>query len=497
VNSTLVVHNLDKQYPGVHALKNLDLEIFEGEVHALLGENGAGKSTFMKIIGGEIHKDQGEIFLGENKVPDHYNTSVARSLGIAMVYQELSLVPAMTVAENIYLRQFAIGSPFGITKWKDIFKQADDLVSSFDLSIDVRAKVKDLGIATQQLVEILRATVGNPKVLLLDEPTSALAQNEIETLFDKIIRPMKARGVSIIFISHKLDESFAIADRITVMRDGEKVGTTNVDDTNEDKIISMMVGRQIEEKYFKRNAQINEIVLGVDKLSKQGLIHNCSFSVRAGEIVGISGLMGAGRTELAKTLSGIISPDSGTITLHGNSYIFKSPDQAIKKGIGYLNEDRHEGLVLQQSISPNITLANFSEIFSHGVLNRSTESEIGNKYIKEFSIEAWGEKQIVKNLSGGNQQKVAIARWVYANTEIFIMDEPTRGIDVGAKVEVYRIMDALVQAGKAIILISSELPEIMSLADRIYVMYNGTIVDELERKEFNEERIMRSSAGMR
>lgn len=493
----LEMRDLDKQYPGVHALKSLDLELRAGEVHALLGENGAGKSTLMKIIGGEIRADSGSLFLLGAKLPENYNTSIARNFGISMVYQELSLVPSLTVAENIFLGTFSKGSPFSRMKWKETFKQAQKQVDSFGLDIDVRAKVNDLGIASQQLVEILRATIGTPRVLLLDEPTSALSSTEIETLFEKIIKPMKKKGVSIVFISHKLEETFSIADTVTVMRDGEKVGTLAVRDATEDKIISMMVGRRIEKRYVKRKTPIGEVIMSVEGLAKEGLVENCSFHVCSGEIVGFAGLMGAGRTEMAKTLAGIYTPDAGKIMIKGKNVAIKNPKQAIHAGLGYLSENRHEGLVLQLPISPNITLANFREVFRHGILRSGIESGIGGEYIDKFSIEAWGEQQQVKTLSGGNQQKVAIARWVYANTDVFIMDEPTRGIDIGAKVEVYQIMGQLVHEGKAIILISSELPEVMNLSDRIYVMYHGAIVDTLDGDDFDTERIMRSSTGMR
>lgn len=493
----LKIENLSKSFPGVKALKNINFNLRKGEVHALVGENGAGKSTFLKILVGKLSQDTGNIYLNNKKVRIE-STKVAKNLGISMVYQEIPLVPDISVAENIFLgNQFLYKNRFiKIIDWKQTCEKASLIMKNYKLKLDVKTKIRNLSIGQQQFVEIIRAvSLKSLKILMMDEPTSALSDKEISILFEDVIERLKNLGISIIYITHKLEEAFRIADRITIFRDGEKVVTTNKCDINEDRVIQFMVGKTIKKRYIKEKVKIGEIVLQVNSLSLKGLIDNCKLELRKGEIVGIAGLMGSGRTELAKTLVGIYKMDSGEIIINGKRVNIKNPRDALKVGIAYLAEDRKESLVYQMDISSNITLSDLKKVFNHGILNKRYERKIGNSYIKKLHIETPSEKQKAINLSGGNQQKVVLARWLFRNIDIFILDEPTRGIDVGAKLEVYHLISKLLENGKSIILISSDLLEIVNLSDRVFVMHRGKIVANYAEDAINQENIMKSAIG--
>lgn len=487
----LVTRGISKSFPGVKALDQVDFTLNKGEVHALIGENGAGKSTFLKILSGNLQPDQGSIvYCGQQTAIK--DTQMARNIGISMAYQELSLVPGLSVAENIFLGNYYYKGNSLVIDWETTRQKAKEIVRSYGLDIDVTRKVNRLGVGQQQLVEIIRAVSRDVKVLLLDEPTSALSRDEIDLLFC-IMRSMKEKGTAIIYISHRMEEAIEIADRVTVFRDGAKIETLDIKDTNEDRLIELMVGRQIEQRYVKERVPIGNTILEVEDLTAEGLVKHCSLKVRRGEIVGIAGLMGSGRTEFAKALAGIYQTSSCTIKVDGKEVTINNPLDALNHGIAYLAESRSESMVYPLDIAKNITLANLREVYRNGVLDKKKEIQDGEDFIERLDIETPSVKQRTRNLSGGNQQKVALARLIYSNVDVFVLDEPTRGIDVGAKVEVYNLLAKLLQNNKAVILISSELPEIVSLSDRVYVMYKGSIVAEYVDDEITQENIMRSA----
>jgi len=500
----LEVQHVSKSFPGVHALKDLTLDVTPGEVHALVGENGAGKSTFLKILGGDQSPDSGTIlFKGLDLTRSggrhfNYNTHVARRLGIAMVYQQPALVPDLSVAENIFLGRYSYKPGGTQIDWKDTRRRARDLVDQYGIDLDVTSKIKTLGAGQQQLVEILRAVSRKVKLLLLDEPTSALSSEQVDILFNDVLGRMLKENVSIVYISHRLEEVFRIAGRVTVLRDGAKVATERIEDVDENEVIRMMVGRRIEEYYVKHPVPIAEPLLRVEGLRAHGLIADCSFEVRKGEILGVAGLVGAGRTEMAKAIVGLHRKDQGKIIVEGEEKRIDSPRDALTAGLVYLAENRTESLVHCLDIAKNITLARLKEVFRAGLmLNRNKESAIAEDFVNRMHIEATGVGQVVRQLSGGNQQKVALSRLIYCDAKVFILDEPTRGIDVGAKVEVYNLMYRLLRDGKAIVLISSELPEIVSLSDRVIVAYKGRIVAEYAGQEISQENIIQSATGRR
>jgi ribose transport system ATP-binding protein len=490
----LDVRGLNKSFPGVHALKDFDLRLERGEVHAIVGENGAGKSTFLKILSGELHPDAGAIQFDGKEVAIR-NTKAARTMGIGMVYQEVTLVPTLSVAENVFLGAPPKRGPLGAIDWATMYRQAEQRLGEYGVIADVQRQAREYGVGQQQLIETVRALSPELRLLMLDEPTSALSQEQIQILFDDVIRPMRKQGITVIYISHRLDEIFEIADNVTVMRDGEKIRTMPVNQTDEDTIIQLMVGREIEQRYVKEPAEQGEELLRVEHIRAEGLVSDVSLDARSGELVGVAGLMGAGRTEMAKCIAGLFHADGGRIYRNGREVSIKTPRDALENGIAYLAENRNESLVFQLNISPNITLADLSSVFSHGVLDAQRERQVGNRYIRELSIDAQGEWQRVLTLSGGNQQKVALARWLYSNVDVFILDEPTRGIDVGAKVEVYRLMNRILKDGKAIVMISSELPEIVQMSDRVFVLYKGRSVAEHRGADITQETIIRSATG--
>lgn len=477
-----------KEFPGVKALKGINFELKKGEVHALVGENGAGKSTFMKILSGAYSKDSGKVFF-EGKEVDINSPKVAQELGISIIHQELTLCHHLTVAQNIFLgREFVKGQ---ILDEKTQNQEAQRILDFLDIDIKPTQKVDELTVSKQQMVEIAKAISLNAKVIIMDEPTSTLSDREIIELF-KVINELKSKGTSIIYISHRLEELSEIADRVSIMRDGAMVATKDFKDLTLDEIIRLMVGRQVSEKYPKVETPRGEKILEVKNLSEKNILKNISFELYKGEILGISGLVGSGRTELARTIFGADLVDSGEIILHGKRIHIKSPSDAIKNGIVYVPEDRRlNGLALGLSVASNIMLANIDKVSSKiGVIDELKEIEICQKIVKDLQVKTPSLSQKVDNLSGGNQQKVIVGRWLVKQPEIFIFDEPTRGIDVGTKVEIYNILNRLKAEGIGIIVISSELPEILGISDRILVMCEGQLKANLETTKTNQEEIM-------
>ncbi|GMQ58824.1 sugar ABC transporter ATP-binding protein [Vallitalea sediminicola] len=486
-----------KNFPGVRALEQVDLKIEKGEVHALVGENGAGKSTLMLTLGG-IHKpDEGEILIEGERV--HFDSAHdANSKGISVVYQELSLVPNLSVAENILANRQPVGK-LKLIKKKELILKTKKMLKLFDIDyIDPMMLVKNLSIANQQVVEILKAISFNPKILILDEPTSSLTEIEVNRLFDNI-RMLKKKGISFIYISHHLHEIFEIADSVTILRDGKYICNANVKDIDEDFLIRNMVGREIVNMYGERkeDPKIGDTIFEVKNISKKDTYHDINFLVKQGEIVGFAGLVGAGRTEIGRGIFGAEPIDSGEIYLEGKKLRIKSPSDAIKHKISYLTEDRKtQGLYLDFSIKSNF-ISNKLDDFTSGIfikdnkVNRSVEG-----YIKEFGVVTPNADRNVSNLSGGNQQKVLLGMWFGIHPKVLIVDEPTRGVDVGAKSEIYELLRELASKGTAVIVISSDLPEVLGISDRIIVMKEGHIVGELSKEEADEENVIALATGV-
>jgi len=484
----LRAEGIDKSFPGVHALDHVDFNLKPGEVQVLLGENGAGKSTLMKIFSGTLIKDSGRIILQDREV-EIENPHHARDLGIGMVYQELSLIPSLSVAENIFLGRLPRRN-MGTVHWSRLYREAGELFDDFDVHVNPKQKIRVLGMAERQLVEIAKALSLKVQILLLDEPTSALSKEERERLFD-IIRNLQKRKVGIVYVSHRLDEVPQIGQRVTVLRDGKNMGTIPVKKADESTLIQMMVGRELKEKFPKEEITIGREILRIQDLTVKDKLENITLNLHEGEILSISGLMGAGRTEFARVLFGIDKLDSGEIFIEGNKVNIISPWDAIELGLGFLTENRWDGLVPRLSVAANITLASLSQLHNAGFLRRRNEKALAGRYINELNIHTSGLSQKVEFLSGGNQQKVALAKWICSHSKIMIFDEPTRGIDVGSKTEVFRLMSELIRRGVGIIMISSELPEVLAIADRIIVMCRGSITAEFKRGDATQEDILR------
>jgi ribose transport system ATP-binding protein len=487
------MRHIRKVFPGVVALAEVDFELKEGEVHVLLGENGAGKSTLVKILSGAHQKTGGEIVLFgvpvEIESPKH-----AQELGIGIIYQELNLIPSLTAAENIFLGREMTNS-LGLIDTNTLLSSARGLLADLGLRIDCDIPIKNFGIAQRQMIEVAKALSLNAKILIMDEPTSALSETEIKQLFDTIGR-LKAKGVSVIYISHRLEEIFEIGDRVTVLRDGKLVGTKIILETSQSELVRMMVNRELKEQYPRQRTKIGEEVLRVEKLNRRGTLRDISFSLHRGEILGISGLLGSGRTELARALFGADRIDSGDIYIKGERQKITSPRAAISLSMGFLTEDRKsQGLVLTLSVKENITLSCLHSFCKLGIINIKREEQEAASYMRNLRIKTPGLEQKALYLSGGNQQKVVLAKWLCSKAEIFIFDEPTRGIDVGSKVEIYQLMNQLTAEGVAIIMISSELPEILGMSDRILVMHQNEIAGELPAEKTTQEQIMRYALG--
>ena len=492
--SALEMRKITKTYPGVRALDSVDFEVAKGEVHALVGENGAGKSTLMKILAGAQPMDSGEILI--DGAPVHITTpQKAMELGVSIIYQEFNLVPYLNAAENIFLGREPKGRVPGFVNFRAMYAEAQKVIDRLGVKLNARTPVNRLSIAQQQMVEVAKATSRNATIIAMDEPSATLTEHELESLFE-LIRSLKQQGVSIVYISHRLEEVFQIADRVTILRDGRLVGTKPVAETDRDDIIRMMVGRELKEKIPKQAAQIGEPALTVKNLTRKGVIEDINFTVHRGEVLGIAGLVGAGRTELARAVFGADAIDEGEIRLNGSRVDIRSPRDAIRRGIGLVTEDRKAlGLILGMVVRENISLANLDSLTRLGFVNRREEKRVALKSIEDLMIKTPSVEQQVQNLSGGNQQKVVLAKWLFTQSKVLIFDEPTRGIDVGSKVEIYQLMNRLAANGVAIIMISSELPEILGMSDRILVMHEGKIAGELSREEATQEKIMRLATG--
>ena len=488
----LTMKGIDKSFPGVHALDHVDLEVCRGEVHALMGENGAGKSTLMKVLTGIYSKDEGSITY-EGREVEFTNPREAQDAGIVIVHQELNMLGHLTVAQNIFIgREFMKGALIDDKKMKE---EAKKLFDQLGIDIDPRETMSRLTVGRQQMCEIAKAISHDAKVIIFDEPSAALTEAEIEELF-KIIRELREKQLGIVYISHRMDEIKVITDRVTVMRDGGYVGTLITKDSTKDDIINMMVGRVIyEDPKSQSNVPADApVVLKVEHLNAGRMVRDVSFELRKGEILGFSGLMGAGRTETARALFGADPKEGGDIYVNGQKVEIKTPQDAVKCGIGYLSEDRKRyGIVVQKTVAENSTMATLENYMSGLFINKKQEKETAQQYVDLLKTKTPGVDQLVVNLSGGNQQKVVIAKWLVRNCDILIFDEPTRGIDVGAKSEIYHLMNELVAQGKSIIMISSEMTEILRMSDRIVVMCEGRKTGELDIAEATQERIMHAA----
>ena len=486
------MEGIEKSFPGVHALNQARFDLRAGEIHALVGENGAGKSTLMKVFAGIYRKDAGRIIYKGREV-DIPNPAAAQNLGISMIHQELNLMPHLTVAQNIFIGREPRRRIKFILDDRLINEQARQLIEMMHLKLDPRTRVADLTVAKQQMVEIAKALSFNSEVLIMDEPTAALTDAEIEELF-RIIRQLRDKGVGIVYITHRLEELKRISERITVMRDGHTIATVPTQEATIDQIISMMVGRTIYETAPELPEKQNQdVVLEVRNLSRGRTIKDVSFKLKKGEILGFAGLMGAGRTEVARAIFGADPIDTGEIYLDGHKVHIRSPRDAVRHGIGYLSEDRKRyGLTLGMDVESNIVLAAFDRFLGLlGWINAARSRATAQRFVEMLSIKTPSLQQKVKFLSGGNQQKVVVGKWLTANTRILIFDEPTRGIDVGAKSEIYRLLNDLARQGKSIIMISSELPEILRMSHRVIVMCEGRVTGELDIREATQESIMK------
>jgi len=472
----LEMRGIEKSFPGVKALSGVDLTVHRGEVLALLGENGAGKSTLMKVLGGAHQPDRGTILI------DGHETTYAtphdsQQAGVSIIYQEFNLIPALTVRENLFLGRETTSR--GFLRRREERQQAQALFERMGVSIDPEALCRDLSVSQQQVVEIAKALSQDARILVLDEPSAALTNAEVDRLFE-IIQDLKSRGLGLIYISHRLEEVFAIADRVSVLRDGAHVGSASIDELNKDKLITLMVGRELTEEFPARNITLGEPLLEVENLSRGEVVKDVSFSIRRGEILGLTGLMGAGRTETARLIFGADKRDSGVIKLAGEALEISHPRDAIASRIGMLTEDRKtQGLILKHSVRENFGLPNLQQFSAMGFIDQKTETKEFGTYVDRLQVKVPHQEQQAGHLSGGNQQKIVLAKWLARNCDVLIFDEPTRGIDVGAKHEIYQLMNELVADGKCILMISSELPEVLGMSDRILVMHHGKISGEI------------------
>jgi len=489
----LKLENVVKVFPGVRALDGVHLEIQKGEIHALCGENGAGKSTLMKILSGAYDITSGSIYL-EGKKVNFSSTKEAQNAGISMIYQEFNLIPYLSVAENLFLdRQHK--NKFGLIDWTRLNKDAERLLKKVGLKLDPKTIVHDISVAECQMLEIAKSLSLNSKIIIMDEPTATLSDEEIKCLFS-IIRKLKEEGISIIYISHRMDEIFNLSDRITILRDGKYIKTLYTKDTNYDEIVKLMVGKSITNLYPERNTVGDDIVLEVRDANLGSHFSKVNFKLHKGEILGMTGLMGAGVIHLSKALFGCYDYFHGEVIMDDKKINVKTPFNAMHNGISLVSDDRkNEGLVLIRSVRENITACSLGKTMKNGFINYKLEKEIVNRKIKQLNIKVSSMEQLVGNLSGGNQQKIVFAKVLETVPKILILDEPTRGVDVGAKAEIYQIMNELTEKGISIILVSTDLPELIGMSDRVIVMKEGIIVKELKREEVNQEIILAYAAG--
>lgn len=487
------MRGIDKSFGSNQVLKQAGFTLESGEVHALMGENGAGKSTLMKILTGVYTKDAGTVLV-DGKEVNYKNPQEAEKAGIVFIYQELNVMFDLTVEENLFMGK-EIHGKFGICDKKAMQKKAQEALNILGVNISPKTVMAELSVGQQQMVEICKALMSDAKVIIMDEPTAALTQSETVALF-KVIESLRKKGVSMVYISHRMEEIFELCDRITVLRDGSYIGVKNIPETNMNEIVKMMIGREIGERYPSRNVKIGKEVLKVKELTRKGTFHDVNFSVRAGEVLGVSGLMGAGRTEIMQAIFGNLSYESGTIEIDGKEVKISNPRQAMEHGIGFITEDRKtEGLMLDKSIRENISLCNLRRISKSSVISREAEKNMVAEAIKDLHIKCFGSYHECNNLSGGNQQKVVLAKWILTNPKILILDEPTRGVDIGAKKEIYSIINKLAAQGVAIIMVSSELPEVLGMSDNIMVVREGEVRGIISYEEANQERVMTLATG--
>ncbi|QGU95628.1 ATP-binding cassette domain-containing protein [Clostridium bovifaecis] len=493
----LEMEGITKSFPGVKALDGVNIKAYSGEVLALLGENGAGKSTLMKILSGVYKKDSGKILIeGEEVEPN--NIKEAEKLGVSIIHQELSVLPNLSVGENIFLGNEKFNK-FSRRINKSILRERSKaFLEQIGSKVDPDTLVRDVSVGEMQMIEIAKALTKNSKIIIMDEPTTALTEVETKKLFE-VIGKLKKKGIAIIYISHRMEEIFTICDRVTVLRDGQYVGDAKTSEVTNDDLIAMMVGRKLEEQFPYRKAKIGDIILRTENLQYKNKVNSVSFEVKAGEILGVAGLMGSGRTELAKVIFGEYRKEAGEIYVAGEKVKISSPQDGIKNGICYLSEDRKkEGLVLGMSVGENMTLSNLVSYENNlKKIDKKKEREDIEEYIKKLSVKTPYPEQLMKNLSGGNQQKAILAKWIMLSPKVLIIDEPTKGIDVGAKKEIYEVLNELKASGKAIIMISSDLPEVMGVSDRIMVMHEGKVSGILSHEEANQERIMKYAVGVK
>lgn len=487
---------ISKSFPGVKALQDVHIKAYGGKVLALLGENGAGKSTLMKIVSGVYKKDEGKIIVNGDEI-EIQGIKHAESLGITIIHQELSVLPNLTVAQNIFLgnEKFSKGTRKINKAWMK--ERSKYFLDQIGCNINPNTLVEDINLGEMQMIEIAKALTKNSSVIIMDEPTTALTDVETQKLFE-VIRKLKEKGIAIIYISHRMDEIFQICDSITVLRDGKYIDSVETKDVTKDDLITMMVGRKLEEQFPYKEVEKEKVLLKVENLSMKDKVKDVSFEIKSGEILGVSGLMGAGRTELAKTIFGDYKKDCGEIYIDGEKVNINSPKDAIKYGICYLSEDRkQEGLILNMSVAQNMTLPNLNSYENKMKrIDKKLEKREVEEYIKKLSIKTPSQEQLVKNLSGGNQQKVILAKWLMRSPKVLIVDEPTKGIDVGAKKEIYEVLNKLKSMGKAVIMISSDMAEILGVSDRVMVMHEGKVTGELKREEATQESIMKYAIGV-
>ena len=491
----LEMDNIEKTFPGVQALKGVELKVAPGEIHALMGENGSGKSTLMKIVMGIYHRDKGLIRLYGKEVSFN-NPSQALEQGIAMIHQEFSSVMDMEIAENIFMGREIRKNVSFLVNLKEMRKQAKILLQEFGLYLEAETPMRNLSVGQRQLVEIIRAVSCNAKIIIMDEPTSAITENEVDVLFSHIQR-LRSQGVSIIYITHKMEEIFRISDRVTVLRDGEYISTQKTTSLDPGVLVKMMVGRELSEVYPKKNIVLGEIILKVKNLSLGYKVKSVSFELRRGEILGIAGLVGAGHSELMETIFGLRKKSGGTVELNGKDISIKHPEDAIHYGFALITEDRkYSGLNLAGTLADNITIVSIKQLTKFGLLNRENENRCTKEYIQKLKIKTNSVDTPVVSLSGGNQQKAVISKWLVGDPGIIIMDKPTRGIDVGAKWDIYRLMGSLAETGKGLIMISAEMPELIGLCDRIIVLSEGRVTGEFSGPHYSQEDIMWCASGM-
>lgn len=488
----LSLKGVSKSFPGVKALDHVDFSVRKGEVHALAGENGAGKSTLMKILSGSYRKDEGTVEF-DGRIVEVRSPRDAENLGLSIIYQELNIFQGLSVAENIYVGRQPKKN--GIVDWNKMYGDAEKLFEELHIKLDVRKKMRGMSIAQQQMVEIAKAVSSRAKLVIMDEPTSSLATHETKLLFE-IINRLRDSGVAIIFITHRLDEIFEISDRITVMRDGCSIGTRNTKDITKAELITMMIGREMTKQFPVRHAKIGGELLRLENISDEKKVNGVSFTVSKGEVLGFAGLVGAGRTETMRMIFGADKRRTGKIYMNGKEIRIRSPKDSVKNKIAFVTENRkEEGLLLAKSVRQNIVMAALFKIRKKCLLNYKKEQEYSKKYIAEMNISTPSENKQVMFLSGGNQQKVVVAKWLMSDSEVIILDEPTRGIDVGAKHEIYELINQLAEAGKAIIVVSSDMEEILGISDRILVMYEGEVTGEVKREEFSQRIISEYQIG--